>query len=180
MALIGFGWRCQRPHALAMLIMVISLSGAPAAALGTRTADAEAAMATFANGERGVVVWQSRRTGRLRIFASGLDGSNLRQLSPDVAGRDHIAPLLSPDGQQVLYYETFVLSDATFYADHIGDMMLIDVDDTDGSTVQQLVAEVRTYWECRFARWLDAGRSTGNLPQSDLTVSQSHKCRVPK
>jgi hypothetical protein len=52
---------------------------------------------------RGFLVWESNRSGRWRIWYRNLDGSGLRQLSPDEEGRDHFAPHISPDGTQLVY-----------------------------------------------------------------------------
>ena len=51
----------------------------------------------------GFVVWESFRAGHWRIWARDLDGSPERQLSPDEAGRDHVAAHISPDGRHVVY-----------------------------------------------------------------------------
>jgi hypothetical protein len=139
---------------LSMLLAVVP----PVFARGSRDAAALQAMEELAAGRPGVVCWQSRRTGPLRIFCCDLDGANLRQVSPDVTSMDQIAPLISPDGTRVLYYQTLLLSDSNYYTDHTGDMMIVDADDADGSSAQRLVTDVRTYFECRFARWLDHDR----------------------
>jgi hypothetical protein len=52
---------------------------------------------------RGLVVWESNRTGAYRIWTRSLDGSPDRQLSPDENGRDHCCAHLSPDGERVAY-----------------------------------------------------------------------------
>jgi hypothetical protein len=52
---------------------------------------------------RGFLVWESNRTGRWRIWYRKLDGSGLRQLSPDEEGRDHFAPHIAPDGTHLVY-----------------------------------------------------------------------------
>jgi hypothetical protein len=52
---------------------------------------------------RGFLVWESNRSGRWRIWYRNLDGSGLRQLSPEEEGRDHFAPHLSPDGTHLAY-----------------------------------------------------------------------------
>ncbi len=52
---------------------------------------------------RGFVVWESNRTGRWRIWYRNLDGSGLRQLSPEEKARDHFAPHISPDGTHLVY-----------------------------------------------------------------------------
>jgi hypothetical protein len=53
--------------------------------------------------ERGLVVWESNRGGAYRIWASDLDGSGLRQLTPDEPGRDHCCARISPDGERFVY-----------------------------------------------------------------------------
>jgi len=137
--------------ALALFVLWAS----PAAALGTRDAAALAAMKALAGSDSGLVVWHSRRTGPMRIFTCGLDGANLRQLTPDVTGKDHIAPMISPSGKKVIYYETATLTESTYYDDHVGQMMIVDAQDTKGTTAKMLLSEVRTFFECRFARWID-------------------------
>ena len=52
---------------------------------------------------RGFVVWESNRTRHWRIWYRNLDGSGLRQLSPEEEGRDHFAPHISPDGTHLVY-----------------------------------------------------------------------------
>jgi MYXO-CTERM domain-containing protein len=149
-------WPSSRWGLLALLSTLTTLTAIPPAlAVGTRDAAALAAMKAFAGSETGVVVWQSRRSGPMRIFGCDLDGANLRQISPDVSGKDHLAPLLSPDGSKVLYYQTATLGDSSYYNDHVGEMMIVNASATKGSATQ-LVNETRTYFECRFARWIDS------------------------
>ncbi|HZI64170.1 MAG TPA: hypothetical protein VFE44_05270, partial [Thermoanaerobaculia bacterium] len=50
----------------------------------------------------GLIVWESNRSGAWRIWSSRLDGSELRQLSPEDS-RQHCCPHLSPDGKLVAY-----------------------------------------------------------------------------
>ena len=52
---------------------------------------------------KGFLVWESNRSGRWRIWYRNLDGSGLRQLSPEEEGRDHFAPHISPDGTHMAY-----------------------------------------------------------------------------
>ncbi|HUU03768.1 MAG TPA: malectin domain-containing carbohydrate-binding protein [Myxococcota bacterium] len=141
-----------------VFVSLASFAG-PSYGRGERDANALAAMASLANGQTGIVCWQSRRTGALRIFACDLDGAGLRQVSPDAPGKDHLAPLISPDGTRILYFQTNIpLIGDNYYSDHVGDLMLVDADDTDGSSSRLLVSGVRTYFECRVARWLDDDR----------------------
>jgi len=51
----------------------------------------------------GFVVWESNRTGNWRLWRCELDGSGLRQITPDEPARDHICPHISPDGKRVVY-----------------------------------------------------------------------------
>jgi len=140
---------------LCCVLLLLLVCPHRASAVGTRDAAALAAMKSFAGGRSGLLVWQSRRSGPLRIFTSNLDGTGLRQLTPDVSSKDHIAPMLSPGGKKVIYYETATLTESTFYDDHVGQLMIVDSSDTKGSTAKVLLTEVRTFFECRFARWID-------------------------
>ena len=129
----------------------------------------------------GFVVWESNRTGDWRIWIRRLDGSLLRQLSPDGDGQQHCCPHISPDGQRVLYLSRAVPKDRYPKREVAGELLLIAVD---GSAPQTL-ARARTYgWGNRAAVWrndgeliyvdakgrtmlldLDRGRSTALLPQ---------------
>ena len=103
---------------------------------------------------RGFVVWESNRTGSYRIWYRNLDGSGLRQISPDEKGRWHYCAHLSPDGKKLVYM--------SFPADMWQDgwvsarpgkkrpMHLINVDGT-GDRV--IVPNARTYQEHRAAIW---------------------------
>jgi Tol biopolymer transport system component len=51
----------------------------------------------------GIVVWESNRSGRWRIWRRGIDGSDYRQLTPEESGRDQFCPHLSPDGTRLVY-----------------------------------------------------------------------------
>jgi hypothetical protein len=51
----------------------------------------------------GYLVWESRRGGVWRIWTIRLDGTELRQLSPDEPDRRHICPKIAPDGKQIVY-----------------------------------------------------------------------------
>lgn len=50
----------------------------------------------------GFVVWESNRTGRWRIWHRALDGTDLRQLTPD-DDREHCAPHVAPDGRHIAF-----------------------------------------------------------------------------
>jgi hypothetical protein len=51
----------------------------------------------------GFLVWESNRSGPWRIWTRRLDGSGLRQLSPDESGHEHCCAHISPDGKSVAY-----------------------------------------------------------------------------
>lgn len=51
----------------------------------------------------GFLVWESNRTGPWRLWTRRLDGSGLRQLTPDEPGHEHCCAHISPDGRWVAY-----------------------------------------------------------------------------
>ena len=73
----------------------VELGGTAEDKLPPGTADEWKRMAKLG---RGFVVWESNRTGNWRIWHRSLDGSGLRQVTPDETDRDHIAPHISPEG----------------------------------------------------------------------------------
>ncbi len=102
---------------------------------------------------RGFVVWESNRTGRWRIWYRNLDGSGLRQLSPEEQGRDHFAPHISPDGTHLAYLS---------YPDHrnayksipsrvLVPLHLLRIEDGNDRV---LVPRARAYREDRAVVWL--------------------------
>ncbi|MAF08901.1 hypothetical protein CMK11_00480 [Candidatus Poribacteria bacterium] len=105
----------------------------------------------------GAVVWESNRTGRWRIWGRDLDGSDLRQITPDEPGRDHYCPHISPDGARLLYLS--YPRNRNGYQDHRGShkapLHLLDLR-TGADTV--LAQDARAYFEDRAAVWVDAGR----------------------
>ncbi|MBD3392480.1 MAG: hypothetical protein GF410_10725, partial [Chitinivibrionales bacterium] len=146
-----------------LLALVLALSVSPVNASGSRDAAALQAIQEFAAGRTGVVCWCSRRNGgAVRIWACDFDGANLRQVSPNESGYEHIAPLIRPDGTATLYLRTptFVNTSqhsnpGSFYDDFTGDLVLVDADDTDGSSARALVADCRSIFEWRAAAWID-------------------------
>ena len=119
---------------LALLITLTSLTAIqPALALGTRDAAALAAMKAFAGSETGVVVWQSRRTGpaaHLRLR------SRRRQPAPALPrrlrqGSHRAADLPRRRGCSTTRRPPWAT--ASYYNDHIGEMMIVDASDTKGS-----------------------------------------------
>ena len=68
---------------------------------------------------RGLVTWESNRSGAWRIWTRRLEGSPARQLSPDEPGRQHCCAHLSPDGSKLVYLSRDV-PDATDKNPNIG------------------------------------------------------------
>jgi hypothetical protein len=145
----------QRPPlrlALALLVAAGSLSSAcrgdeaasaaPGAAptAPSRAAGGEVSSPDFARLGEGLVAWESRRSGAWRIWIRNLDGSGLRQLSPDEPGRQHCCAHLSPDGRHVAYLS---LPEAAYGSDdEAGPLLLVP---TAGGPPRQLAVTARTY-----------------------------------
>ena len=103
----------------------------------------------------GFIVWESQRSGRWRLWSRQLDGSGLRQLSPEEAERDHFCPHISPDGQQVLYLSYPQGRNA--YQDHApGDGVPLHLIQADGTRDRVVVGRARAYFEDRAALWTSA------------------------
>ena len=108
----------------------------------------------MANLGRGFVVWESSRTGNWRIWHRALDGSDLRQLSPDEKDRDHLAPHISPDGTRLVYVSV-PHSLMINWREDAPDGIPLYVIDVDGSGLKQIALNARTYGGDRAAVWLD-------------------------
>ena len=102
----------------------------------------------------GFVVWESNRTGRWRLWRRELDGSGLRQISPEESGRDHFCPHLSPDGTRLVYLSYPAGSDTYQEKTPHGGVPLYLMR-TDGSGNKRLTGSARAYGEDRAAVWLD-------------------------
>jgi hypothetical protein len=103
---------------------------------------------------RGFVVWESSRTGNWRIWHRALDGSDLRQITPDEKERDHLAPHISPDGSRLVFVSvphSLMINWREDATDGIP-MYMIHID---GSGLKQISANARTYGGDRAAVWLD-------------------------
>lgn len=101
----------------------------------------------------GFVVWESNRTGSWRIWTVQLDGTGLRQLSPEEPGRQHICPHVSPDGEWLAYASFPAGIDASRAPESTGALHLIE---TDGLNDRVLVPAARTYAGNRAAVWKNA------------------------
>lgn len=118
-------------------------------------AQSDDAWADVASAGDGFVAWESNRTGRWRVWARNLDGSDLRQVSPDEPGRDHYCPHVSPDGSRLLYLS--YPQDRNGYQNHRGSyrvpLHLVDVRTGEDTVVAD---DARSYFENRGAVWVDA------------------------
>ncbi|HEY3964431.1 MAG TPA: LamG-like jellyroll fold domain-containing protein [Planctomycetaceae bacterium] len=102
----------------------------------------------------GFVVWESNRTGRWRIWRRELDGSGLRQISPEENGRDHFCPHLSPDGTRLVYL-SYAAGTHTYEAGPPKGPVQMYLMNGDGSQNSQLSDSARAYYEDRAAVWLN-------------------------
>lgn len=104
----------------------------------------------------GFVVWESNRTGRWRLWRRELDGSNLRQISPDEPNRDHFCPHLSPDGTRLVYLSYPAGKDT--YNNRPNQGMPLYLLGSQGGDPKLLTPSARDYYEDRCAVWADNER----------------------
>ncbi|HSL83611.1 MAG TPA: LamG-like jellyroll fold domain-containing protein [Thermoanaerobaculia bacterium] len=102
----------------------------------------------------GFLVWESNRTGDWRSWYRRLDGSGLRQLSPEEGGgRQHCCPHISPDGRRVVYLSAQPAArDRWPEGGPTGPLHLIGADGEDARVV---VPDARTYGDGRAAVWVN-------------------------
>lgn len=103
---------------------------------------------------KGFVVWESNRTGAFRIWRRNLDGSGLRQISPDEKGRWHYCAHVSPDGKKLVYmsFPANMWQDG-WAPSPKGRKDALHLINADGSGDHVLVDNARTYQEHRAAIW---------------------------
>lgn len=102
----------------------------------------------------GFVVWESNRTGRWRLWRRELDGSGLRQISPEEPGRDHFCPHLAPDGKRLVYV-SYPAGTDTYQEKAPQGGVPLHMMRADGTGDTQLTGSARAYSEDRAAVWLD-------------------------
>jgi hypothetical protein len=137
-------------------------------------AETRAGWARMAESGSGFVVWESSRTGLFRIWRRELDGSGLRQLVADEAGRNHSCPHISPDGARLVYLSCPEGRDMNKTANPLH---LIQ---TDGSNDRVIVPEARAYGGDRAVVWFDDQHlsyidAAGFTQELDLTTGKSHR-----
>ncbi len=118
-------------------------------------AETRAGWQKLAQQGEGFVIWESNRTGRWRIFRRELDGSNLRQISPEEEGREHYCPHLSPDGTRLVYLSYPVGTDT--YDHRPPRAMPLYLLSAEGGK-PKLLTPARDYFEDRAAVWIDNDR----------------------
>lgn len=105
---------------------------------------------------KGFVIWESNRSGDWRIWRRELDGSGLRQISPEENGLEHYCPHLSPDGSRLVYLSYPAGADT--YTRRPKEGMPLYVLSSAGGQPKLLAPLARDYYEDRAAVWLDNDR----------------------
>jgi len=126
----------------------------------------------------GFVVWESSRSGRWRVWRRDLNGANLKQLSPEEQGRDHLCPHLSPDGTRLVYL-SFPAGKEIYEEGKPADDVALHLIRTDGAGDRVLVGSARKHsGGNRSAVWFDDQRlayidNQGVTQELDLNSSNS-------
>jgi hypothetical protein len=138
-------------------LAAIVLCACHAVALGQNTpAEAQPGYDQLIAKGEGWLVWESNRSGAWRIWYKSLDGSGLRQLSPDEPGRDHFSPHLSPDGKRLVYL-SYTEGCDTYnkkLPEGVSGFPLYEMDVAGGSP-RLLYPTALSYFEDRAVVWLD-------------------------
>jgi hypothetical protein len=117
---------------------------------GAATASVRPATPWSPPGE-GFLVWESNRTGRWRLWTQRLDGSGLRQLSPEEGDRIHCCPHISPDGQWIAWLSLDPGPDR--YPEGRPEEGVLRLMRPGGSGQRDLAPRARAYGEHRAAVW---------------------------
>ncbi|QDU47896.1 LamG-like jellyroll fold domain-containing protein [Gimesia panareensis] len=125
----------------------------------------------------GFVVWESDRSGRWRLYRRELDGSGLRQISPEEKGRDHFCPHISPDGTRLVYL-SYPAGEHTYMNRPPKGKVQMHLIRSDGSGDRRIVDSARAYFEDRAAVWIDKDHlfyidGKGYTQQLDLRKGKS-------
>lgn len=137
-----------------VMLLGCSSEASPGEGAGEAPAASARAAETSVGSERlgdGFVVWESNRTGAWRIWTRRLDGTGLRQLSPDEPGMQHCCPHVAPDGSGIAYLARRIPDDRYPETEVAGPLRLVT---PDGESERTLVAAARTYgWGDRAVVW---------------------------
>jgi Concanavalin A-like lectin/glucanases superfamily/WD40-like Beta Propeller Repeat len=126
-----------------------------ATASAPRAATGGTAAAWSPPGE-GFLVWESNRSGRWRLWTQRLDGSGLRQLSPEEGDRIHCCPHISPDGRWIAWLSLDPGPDR--YPEGRPEVGVLRLMRPDGSGQRDLAPPARAYGEHRAAVWHGSDR----------------------
>ncbi len=123
----------------------------------------------------GFIVWESSRTGNWRLYRIELDGTGLRQISPDEKGMEHYCPHLSPDGKKLIYLSYPNGSD-TYNAHSSSTKTPMHIMNNDGTSDRILISNARAYGEDRAVVWVDNDRFNyidGNGTACEYSISKN-------
>jgi hypothetical protein len=137
---------------LALVIAALACAPSPASEQDEREAVPPVAGTPEQNAAlgKGLVVWESNRSGAYRIWIRELAAGEPRQLSPDEPGRDHCCAHLSPAGDRLVYLT--LPGGLPRYTEPTvaGELRLVDLV---RNTERVLVERARHYGEHRAALW---------------------------
>lgn len=122
---------------------------------------------------RGFLVWESKRSGAWRIWRRELDGTGLRQISPEEQGSHHYCPHISPSGEKMVYISHPSESGLYYRPSSRVHNTVMHLVRTDGSEDEVILEHVRPYFGDRCAVWVDDQhlnfiRDDGSSQQLDL------------
>jgi len=152
LAFTGTGCRGEANHAD---VATARAAASTAAAQGTEQTSKGRSAAQLGDRRlgRGFVVWESNRSGRWRIWTRRLDGSDLRQLSPNEPGRNHCCAHIAPDGSWVTYLSFEGAGREYPTKGPVGQLHVIR---PEGGGDRVIATAARTYFENRAAVWRDS------------------------
>lgn len=112
---------------------------------------------TISSMGQGFVVWESNRSNAWRLWRIGLDGKDLKQISPDEPGRDHFCPHISPNGRQLVYL-SYPRGEDTYHEHPEVSPATLHLMNADGTGDRILLPGARAYAEDRAVVWVDDDR----------------------